>query len=260
MALPCYLDGHSTSERAHEPTARRTSAAWRQSVRARTPPVAVDAATRGGRATALTWVVPRPKQGVGDRGLTESARRADPRAPADRAPRAARLARPLAVRAPPTGRWRGEWSEGAVCADRQARTRGRHGRFTQAPHEPPPAQLRRREPSRPRAPPPRAGVRSARASPIAIRTGGGGGLVWRGAPSEEKTRHDMTWRRTRGIRHDFTVLPRRPFNERACARADCTPHEHRVAPERVREHVTRRGRRSDARWTCHYPELGRATT
>ena len=44
-------------------------------------------APRGARATALTWFVPRPKQqGVGDRGLTESARRADPRAPADRAP------------------------------------------------------------------------------------------------------------------------------------------------------------------------------
>ena len=113
-------------------------------------------------------------------------------APADRAPRAARFARPLVVRAPPADRRCGEWSEGAARAGgRRARTRGTDGRFAQASHEPPRAQLRRREPPGPRAPP-RDGVRTARASPIAIRAGGGGARTARSAERrEDATRHDM---------------------------------------------------------------------
>ena len=49
-------------------------------------------------------------------------------------------------------------------------------------------------------------------------------------------------------------------DERAFARADCTSHEHRVAPERAREHVTCRGQHGAAWWTCHCPDLSRATT
>ena len=210
--LPYYLDGHSTSERAHEPTARRTSTTWRRSARASTSPAAVDAAPRGGRATTLTWVVPRPKQQkVGDRGLAESARRADLRAPADRAPRAARLARPLVVRAQPAGRRRGVERGSGACGSTREDDRKRRLIRTSTARAPPCSAAAARTTQTMRAPHVPASAPRGRRRSRSARAGRG--IARRGAPSEGKTRHDTTWRRTRGTRHDFTVLPRRPPDE-----------------------------------------------
>ena len=245
--LPFYLDGHPTSERAHEPTARRTSTAWRRSARASTPPVAVDAAPRGGRATALTWVVPRPEQqGVGDRGLTESARRADPRAPADRAPRAARLARPLVVRAPPTGRRRGvERGSGARGSTSEDERKRRPIRTSTA--RAPPAQLRRREPPRPRAPHVPASAPRGRRRSRSARAGGGSS---HGAERRAKRRRDTSAeRREDATRHDVAADPR---NTTGLFRATSTATR-RASARTSRLHAARAPRGAGARARARHP-------
>ena len=193
--LPFYFDAHPTSERAHEPTARRTSTAWRRSARASTSPAAVDTAPRGGHATALTWVVPRHKQGVVDRGLTESARCADPRAPADRAPRTKRLARPLVVartarRPPARGVERGSGARGSTSEDERKK---RPIRINTA-RAPPCSAAAARIPDHA---PPHASASAARGRRRSRSARAWGGLARRGAPSEEKTRHERRAKRRR---------------------------------------------------------------
>ena len=219
-------------------------------MRASTQPAAVAAAPRGGRATALTWVVPRPEQQrLGDRGLTESARRADPRAPADRAPRSARLARLFVVRAPPTGRRRGEWSEGAARADRRARTRGRDGRFAHAPHEPPPLSCGG-ENHPDHAPPhvPASAPRGRRRS----RSARAGGALARshGAERRAKRRRDTSAeRREDATRHDLAADPR---NTTGLFRATSTATR-RASARTSRLHAARAPRGAGARARARHP-------